>query len=154
MGLYLALHLLSSHMPPSELTVSSRMLVYKFFVIQIHKGPSKSVHVYVCERYGLFHIYHKKSVLQELSFHLSLTRDHHHHPAATATQLHKCLFKTQFKFLRFKKPLSHIQLLSPQEDLSYPDASWYANLSIVTARACAIHIPVSGETTHTYILIA
>lgn len=142
---------IQSHMPPSEWTVSSRMLICKFFVIQMHKGRNKSVYVYVCEGYGLFHIYLKRSVLQELPFQLSLIQDHHNHHPATITQLHKCLFKTQFKFLRFKKPLSHIQLLSPQEDLECPDASWFANLSFVTAWACAIHIPVSEEATHTHI---
>ena len=140
---------IQSHMPPSEWTVSSRMLICKFSVIQIHKGPNKSVYVYVCEGYGLFHIYHNRSVLQELPFQLSLIQDHHHHHPATTTQLHKRLFKTQFRFLRFKKPLSHIQLLSPQEDLYCPDASWFTHLSFITAWAYAIYIPVSGETTHT-----
>ena len=141
---------IQSHMLPSDLTVSSRMLICKFFVIQIHKEPNKSICVCVC-MWGLWPISHISQKVCPIRTPLPSVPHSRSPPPtpATATQLHKGLFQTQYKFLRFKKPLSHIQLLSPQEDLSCPDASWYANLSIVTAWACAIHIPVSGETTHT-----
>lgn len=142
-----------SHLPPSEQTLSFRMHLCKFFVIQSHRGPNKSVCECACVRVcmhagvrnyltcafakGLY-------CMDSPSTHPSLSGPHSP-PHLLHSDLYNPLFKTQFKLLRSGDPLSQTFNFFSSHEISSLDASWFADSNITTVSACALYVPIPGE---------